>query len=64
MEIVRPDAAVEERVVVHGPGEFTGEINMLSGRRSLVRGRIAREGDVCWSSIASPARRSCSATPS
>ena len=23
---------------MHGPGEFTGEINMLSARRSLVRG--------------------------
>jgi len=46
MEILRPDVHGEERVVLHGPGEFTGEINMLSGRRALVRGRIAREGDV------------------
>jgi thioredoxin reductase (NADPH) len=46
MEILRPDAQGEDRVVLHGPGEFTGEINMLSGRRALVRGRIAREGEV------------------
>ena len=31
---------------MHGPGEFTGEINMLSARRSLVRARIADDGEV------------------
>lgn len=39
IEIVRPDAATEELIVVHGPGEFVGEVNSLSGRRSLVRAR-------------------------
>ena len=39
IEIVRPVAGREERITVHGPGEFTGEINMLSARRNLVRGR-------------------------
>src|SRR4030095_9684550 len=29
----------EQPIVVHGPGEFTGEINMLSARRALVLGR-------------------------
>jgi thioredoxin reductase (NADPH) len=39
VEIVRPAGGKEELVVVHGPGQFTGEINMLSARRSLVLGR-------------------------
>jgi thioredoxin reductase (NADPH) len=36
----------EERIVVHGPGQFTGEINMLSARRSLVRARVGADGAV------------------
>ena len=39
VEIVRPSGAVETVITVHGPGEFTGEANMLSGRRTLVRAR-------------------------
>src|SRR5215467_13685133 len=37
IEIVRPAAAAETLITIHGPGEFTGEVNMLSGRRTLVR---------------------------
>ena len=44
LEILRPGPAGDIRVVLQGPGEFTGEINMLSGRRSLVRGRVAESG--------------------
>jgi len=40
IEIVQP-GAVERQIVVHGPGNFTGEINMLSARRSLARARAA-----------------------
>jgi thioredoxin reductase (NADPH) len=36
----------EEPVVVHQPGQFTGEINMLSARRSLARGRMISDGSV------------------
>ncbi len=46
LEVLRPLATGEERVVLHGRGEFTGEINMLSGRRALVRGRVARDGEL------------------
>lgn len=46
IEVVRPVAGREEPVVLHGPGEFTGEINMLSARRSLVRGRAVEDGSV------------------
>ena len=38
IEVVQPVGGVEDRIVVHGPGQFTGEINMLSARRSLVAG--------------------------
>ena len=47
IEIVRPGAGgEEERVTVHGPGEFTGEINMLSARRTLVRARALVDGSI------------------
>jgi thioredoxin reductase (NADPH) len=45
LEVVRPTLAGEELVVVHKPGEFTGEINVLSGRRALVRGRMREAGE-------------------
>jgi thioredoxin reductase (NADPH) len=44
MEIVQPDLDGERAVAAHGPGEFTGEINMISGQRSLVRGRVTQPG--------------------
>jgi len=46
VEILRPLGAHETLVTVHGPGEFTGEVNMLSGRRSLVRARVTKPGKV------------------
>lgn len=46
VEILRPLGAQETLVTVHGPGEFTGEVNMLSGRRSLVRARVTKPGKV------------------
>jgi thioredoxin reductase (NADPH) len=40
LEIVHPACdEAEDLIVVHEPGEFTGEVNMLNGRRALVRGR-------------------------
>jgi thioredoxin reductase (NADPH) len=46
VEVVRPVDGREEQVIVHGPGEFTGEINMLSARRALVRGRALGDGSI------------------
>jgi thioredoxin reductase (NADPH) len=46
VEIVRPSPTGDMRIVVHKHGEFTGEVNMLSGRRSLVRARVLRSGEV------------------
>jgi thioredoxin reductase (NADPH) len=45
MEVVQPDLASERPVAKHGPGEFTGEMTMISGRRCLVRGRVTEPGD-------------------
>jgi thioredoxin reductase (NADPH) len=44
--IVRPHGDREQLIVVHRAGQFTGEINMLSARRSLVRARAVGHGSV------------------
>ncbi|HTH07135.1 MAG TPA: FAD-dependent oxidoreductase, partial [Ilumatobacteraceae bacterium] len=46
VEIVRPALPIETVITVHGPGEFTGEVNMLSGRRTLVRARAIDAAEV------------------
>ncbi len=45
MEIVQPGLNGESMVATHGPGEFTGEMTMISGRRCLVRGRVTELGE-------------------
>jgi thioredoxin reductase (NADPH) len=45
IEIVRPSALGDTLVAVHGPGRFTGEANMISGRRSLTRARVSQPGE-------------------
>ena len=46
IEIVRPVAGREEPITVLGPGQFTGELNMLSARVTLARARVVAEGSV------------------
>jgi thioredoxin reductase (NADPH) len=46
IEIVRPGAPAGPVIALHKAGEFTGEVNMLSGRRSLVRARAIEPGEV------------------
>ena len=46
IQIVRPTGATESLIVVHGPGQFTGEATMLSGRRALLRARASQPGEV------------------
>jgi thioredoxin reductase (NADPH) len=46
VEIVRPFGASETLVTVHGSGQFTGEVNTLSGRRSLFRARATEPSKV------------------
>jgi thioredoxin reductase (NADPH) len=45
MEIVQPSLDGERAVATHDPGEFTGEMTMISGQRSLVRGRVTEPGE-------------------
>jgi thioredoxin reductase (NADPH) len=46
VQIVRPTGTIETPIVVHGPGEFTGEANMISGRRALFRARAIEDSEV------------------
>jgi len=46
MEIVQPDITGERAIVTHGPGEFTGELTMISGQRCLVRARMTEAGEL------------------
>src|SRR5579862_4694955 len=45
VEIVQPACGGERPIATHGPGGFTGEMTMISGRRSLVRGRVTAPGE-------------------
>ena len=46
IEVVRVSGGTEEVVVTYGRGQFTGEINMLSGRPPLVLARAGTAGEV------------------
>jgi thioredoxin reductase (NADPH) len=46
VEIVRPGIVGDELITLQRAGEFTGEVNVLAGRRALVRARVVEEGDV------------------
>jgi thioredoxin reductase (NADPH) len=46
VEIVRPSGTAEELVAIHGPGQFSGEVNLLSGRPALLRARVNEPGEV------------------
>lgn len=46
VEIVRPSESGEDLVAVHDPGQFTGEVQMISGRRALVTARASKPGEV------------------
>jgi thioredoxin reductase (NADPH) len=46
IEAVRPSGTGETRIAEQGPGQFTGEVTMLSGRRALVRIRAIEAGEV------------------
>ena len=46
LEVVRPAIPVETLVTIYGPGQFTGETSILSGRRPLFRVRVIKPGKV------------------
>ena len=45
MEIVQPAIDGERMIARHEPGEFTGEMTMISGRQCLVIGRVTEDGE-------------------
>ncbi len=46
VEILEHSRGVAHTVTVHEPKEFTGDVDMLTGRVVLVTGRVARDGQV------------------
>ena len=46
VEIVEHSGGERHTVTVHEPGEFTGDVDMLTGRAALVTGRVQRAGEV------------------
>ncbi|HXN31204.1 MAG TPA: cyclic nucleotide-binding domain-containing protein, partial [Polyangiaceae bacterium] len=46
VEVLRPGILSDELITVQHAGEFTGEVNVLAGRRALVRARMVEDGDV------------------
>ncbi len=46
IEILRSSGTSETLIVRHGPGQFTGEVNILAGRPALVRARVTEAGEV------------------
>ncbi len=46
LEIVRPTCTGETLVAVEGPGQFSGEVNILSGRRALFQCRSSKAGEL------------------
>lgn len=46
IEVVQPAINGEATVRVINPGEFTGEVSMLSGRRSLISLRVGEPGEL------------------
>jgi thioredoxin reductase (NADPH) len=46
LDIIQPTDQGDFPIVQHEPGQFTGELNMLTGRRSLVCARMGEAGEV------------------
>ena len=47
LAVTRPtETGTEELIRLHEPGEFTGEVDVLLGRRSVVRGQMRQGGEV------------------
>src|ERR1700674_1775610 len=46
VEIVEQSRGTPHEVTVHEPGEFTGDVDTLSGRAALVTGRATARGEV------------------
>ncbi len=46
IEIVRPSGGAKTFIALHTRGQFTGKVNMISGRRALCRARVRESGEV------------------
>jgi thioredoxin reductase (NADPH) len=46
LEAVRPSFVRETLITTFGPGQFTGEVNTLSGRRAIARIRARQDGEI------------------
>jgi len=46
IQVLRPSEGGETLIVGHRAGQFTGESNMISGRRSIARLRVSEPGEV------------------
>jgi thioredoxin reductase (NADPH) len=46
VEVVQPVDGREEPIVLHEAGDFSGEISLLSGRSSQLRGRVREAGEI------------------
>jgi thioredoxin reductase (NADPH) len=46
VQVLRPSGATEILIVAHGPGQFSGEANMITGRRAIGRLRASEPGEV------------------
>jgi thioredoxin reductase (NADPH) len=46
LEILSPRCKGEIQITVHEPREFTGEVDTITGRQSLVRGRMLSAGEL------------------
>jgi thioredoxin reductase (NADPH) len=45
MEVVQPAFQGDRPIATHGPGQFTGEVSMISGQACLVLGRVTEAGE-------------------
>jgi thioredoxin reductase (NADPH) len=46
LQVFRPSGSTETLIVIHRPGQFSGEGTMISGRRALARIRATEPGEV------------------
>ena len=46
IELLHPSEPTETLIQALGPGQFTGEFNLLAGRRALARARVREAGEV------------------
>jgi thioredoxin reductase (NADPH) len=46
IQVLSPTAGAETVIVTLSPGQFTGEANLVTGRRSIARLRVSEDGEV------------------